>query len=115
MRRAQGSTSEMLKDIVTIFYEPLAKVYKAANIGDSIADLQSFLNDLIKTVEQAEEGSSSPFPSLSRPNTLPPQQTSSTPSVQYRPLSTSYHATKLDSTTLFTKCTRKVKDSLTTS
>ena len=51
----QGSTSELLKDIVTIFYEPLAKVYKAANIADSISDFQSFVNDLIKTVEFAEE------------------------------------------------------------
>ena len=52
----QGSTSELFKDIVTIFYEPLAKVYKAANIADSLSDLQTFLNDLIKTVESAEEG-----------------------------------------------------------
>ncbi|GAA6038123.1 hypothetical protein JCM8097_007558 [Rhodosporidiobolus ruineniae] len=51
----EGSTSELLKDIVTIFYEPLAKVYKAANIADSLGDLQGFLNDLIKTVEYAEE------------------------------------------------------------
>ncbi|GAA5848790.1 hypothetical protein JCM3766R1_005309 [Sporobolomyces carnicolor] len=51
----EGSTSELLKDIVTIFYEPLAKVYKAANIADSLSDLQTFLNDLIKTVESAEE------------------------------------------------------------
>ncbi|KAI5475527.1 Phox-like domain-containing protein [Pseudohyphozyma bogoriensis] len=51
----EGSTSEMLKDIVTIFYEPLAKVYKAANIADSLGDLQTFVNDLIKTVDQAEE------------------------------------------------------------
>ncbi|GAA5821178.1 hypothetical protein JCM11491_003106, partial [Sporobolomyces phaffii] len=51
----EGSTSELLKDIVTIFYEPLAKVYKAANIADSLSDLQAFLNDLIKTVEGAEE------------------------------------------------------------
>ncbi|GAA5913550.1 PX domain-containing protein [Sporobolomyces salmoneus] len=51
----EGSTSELLKDIVTIFYEPLAKVYKAANIADSLSDLQAFLNDLIKTVESAEE------------------------------------------------------------
>ncbi|GAA5978325.1 hypothetical protein JCM11641_004657 [Rhodosporidiobolus odoratus] len=51
----EGSTSELLKDIVTIFYEPLAKVYKAANIADSLSDLQTFLNDLIKTVEFAEE------------------------------------------------------------
>lgn len=46
----------MLKDIVTIFYEPLAKVYKAANIADSLSDLQIFINDLIKTVESAEDG-----------------------------------------------------------
>ncbi|SCZ88744.1 BZ3500_MvSof-1268-A1-R1_Chr10-3g03075 [Microbotryum saponariae] len=51
----EGSTSELLKDIVTIFYEPLAKVYKAANIADSLSDLQTFLNDLIKTVEFAED------------------------------------------------------------
>ncbi|GAA5913816.1 hypothetical protein JCM6882_007707 [Rhodosporidiobolus microsporus] len=51
----EGSTSELLKDIVTIFYEPLAKVYKAANIADSLSDFQVFLNDLIKTVEFAEE------------------------------------------------------------
>lgn len=44
----------MLKDIVTIFYEPLAKVYKAANISDSLYDLQMFITDLVKTVEQAE-------------------------------------------------------------
>lgn len=40
---------------MTIFYEPLAKVYKAANIADSISDFQGFVNDLIKTVEYAEE------------------------------------------------------------
>jgi hypothetical protein len=42
--------------MVTIFYQPLAQVYKAANIADSLYDLQTFLNDLIKTVEQAENG-----------------------------------------------------------
>ena len=63
----KGSTSELLKDIVTIFYEPLAKVYKAANIADSLSDLQIFLNDLIKTVEHAEDGPSF-LPSLSSPS-----------------------------------------------
>lgn len=53
---AQGSTSEVLKDIVTIFYSPLATVYKAANIADSLVDLQAFINDLIKVVEYAEAG-----------------------------------------------------------
>lgn len=51
----QGVTAELLKDIITIFYAPLAQVYKAANIADSFGDLQTFVNDLIRTVEQTEE------------------------------------------------------------
>ena len=52
----QGSTADLLKDIITIFYTPLAQVYRAASIADSLGDLQNFINDLIKTVEQVEEG-----------------------------------------------------------
>jgi Domain of unknown function in PX-proteins (DUF3818) len=44
-----------MKDIITIFYSPLAQVYRAASISDSIGDVQSFINDLIKTVEATEE------------------------------------------------------------
>lgn len=44
----------MLKDVITIFYAPLATVYKAANIADSLGDLQNFINDLIRTVEQVD-------------------------------------------------------------
>jgi Domain of unknown function in PX-proteins (DUF3818) len=51
----QGFTAELLKDIITIFYSPLAQVYKAASISESLGDLQNFVNDLIKTVEQVEE------------------------------------------------------------
>jgi len=51
----QGVTAELLKDIITIFYAPLAQVYKAASIADSLGDLQNFLNDMIRTVEQVEE------------------------------------------------------------
>ncbi|UZJ56201.1 hypothetical protein CBS101457_005521 [Exobasidium rhododendri] len=50
----EGVTSDLLRDIVTIFYSPLAQVYKAANIADSLSDLQAFINDLIKTVEANE-------------------------------------------------------------
>ncbi|KAI0081790.1 hypothetical protein K474DRAFT_1694834 [Panus rudis PR-1116 ss-1] len=51
----EGSTAELLKDIITIFYAPLAQVYRAASIADSLGDLQNFINDLIRTVEQTEE------------------------------------------------------------
>ena len=49
-----GTTSSLLKDIVTIFYEPLARVYKAANIHNSITDLSHFIDDTIATVSKAE-------------------------------------------------------------
>ncbi|CAD6898166.1 unnamed protein product [Tilletia controversa] len=51
----EGVTADLLKDIVTIFYSPLAQVYKAANIADSLYDFQTFITDLIKTVEANEE------------------------------------------------------------
>ncbi|KAM6495865.1 protein of unknown function in PX-proteins (DUF3818) domain containing protein [Amanita muscaria] len=51
----EGTTADLLKDIITIFYTPLAQVYKAASIADSLGDLQNFINDMIKTVEQVEE------------------------------------------------------------
>lgn len=53
----EGFTADLLKDIITIFYSPLAQVYRAASIADSLNDLQNFVNDLIKTVEQVEQAS----------------------------------------------------------
>lgn len=54
----QGVTAELLKDIITIFYAPLATVYKAASIADSLGDLQNFMNDMIRTIEQVDESES---------------------------------------------------------
>ncbi|TIA90093.1 hypothetical protein E3P81_02604 [Wallemia ichthyophaga] len=51
----EGVTAELLKDMVTIFYTPLAQVYKAANISDALYDLQAFITDLIDVVERVEE------------------------------------------------------------
>ncbi|EMD40720.1 hypothetical protein CERSUDRAFT_149056 [Gelatoporia subvermispora B] len=55
----EGNTADLLKDVITIFYAPLAQVYRAASISDSLGDLQNFMNDLIRTVEQTEELSQS--------------------------------------------------------
>ncbi|KAG9317278.1 hypothetical protein JVU11DRAFT_1473 [Chiua virens] len=55
----EGVTAELLKDIITIFYTPLAQVYRAASIAESLGDLQNFINDLIRTVEQTEDLSQS--------------------------------------------------------
>lgn len=51
----EGVTAELLKDIISIFYAPLAQVYRAANIGNSISDLQNFVTDLIRVVEATED------------------------------------------------------------
>ncbi|CCM01571.1 uncharacterized protein FIBRA_03631 [Fibroporia radiculosa] len=51
----EGTTADLLKDIITIFYAPLAQVYRAASIADSLGDLQNFINDLIRTVEASED------------------------------------------------------------
>lgn len=50
-----GITSVLLKDIVAIFYEPLARVYKAASIHNSIMDFSRFAEDCIQTVKDADE------------------------------------------------------------
>jgi hypothetical protein len=51
----EGVTAELLKDIISIFYAPLAQVYRAANIGNSVSDLQNFIADLIRVVEATED------------------------------------------------------------
>ncbi|PKI82726.1 hypothetical protein MVES1_004005 [Malassezia vespertilionis] len=47
-----SATTELAKDMITIFYAPLAQVYKAANIADTLSDAQNFITDLIRTVEE---------------------------------------------------------------
>jgi len=54
----QGVTGDILKEIITIFYEPLVKVYKSANIADSLIDARNFADELIKVVEQADANDS---------------------------------------------------------
>ncbi|KAG0209700.1 hypothetical protein BGX33_005371 [Mortierella sp. NVP41] len=50
----QGVTGEILKEIISIFYQPLVKVYKSANVADSLMDVKYFFDELIKIVEQSE-------------------------------------------------------------
>ncbi|KAF9375945.1 hypothetical protein CPB97_011143 [Podila verticillata] len=50
----QGVTGEIFKEVIAIFYQPLVKVYKSANVADSLFDVKYFVDELIKIVEQAE-------------------------------------------------------------
>ncbi|KAK9468472.1 hypothetical protein V1512DRAFT_259568 [Lipomyces arxii] len=48
-------TIELLKDVFTMFYQPLVKVYKSASVHNSVTDVAAFVDDLIKTVDECAE------------------------------------------------------------
>lgn len=41
-------TLQLLRDLFTIFYEPLVRVYKSANVYNSITDFAVFIDDMIQ-------------------------------------------------------------------
>ncbi|KAH8820347.1 hypothetical protein F5884DRAFT_816207 [Xylogone sp. PMI_703] len=48
-------TLHLLRDLFTIFYEPLVRVYKSANVYNSITDFAVFVDDMIEVVEKCRE------------------------------------------------------------
>lgn len=50
----EPTTLQLFRDLFTIFYEPLVRVYKSANVYNSITDFAQFMDDMIKTVESAQ-------------------------------------------------------------
>ncbi|KAI9481334.1 MAG: hypothetical protein EXX96DRAFT_566280 [Benjaminiella poitrasii] len=48
----QGVTGEIIKDLFAIFYEPLAQVYKAANISETVRHVSDFVTDLIEVIDK---------------------------------------------------------------
>ncbi|KAM5483567.1 hypothetical protein McanCB56680_003139 [Microsporum canis] len=47
-------TLQLFRDLFTIFYEPLVRVYKSANVYNSITDFADFANDAIAVIERAQ-------------------------------------------------------------
>ncbi|KAH8149732.1 uncharacterized protein LAJ45_06363 [Morchella importuna] len=47
-------TLQLFRDLFTIFYEPLIRVYKSANVYNSVTDFSIFIDDMIKVVEKAQ-------------------------------------------------------------
>jgi hypothetical protein len=41
-------TLQLLRDLFTIFYEPLVRVYKSANVYNSVTDFAVFIDDMIQ-------------------------------------------------------------------
>lgn len=43
-------TLQLLRDLFTIFYEPLVRVYKSANVYNSVTDFSVFIDDMIQVI-----------------------------------------------------------------
>lgn len=50
----EPTTLQLFRDLFTIFYEPLIRVYKSANVYNSITDFADFAGDAIAVVEKAQ-------------------------------------------------------------
>ncbi|KAK6336442.1 hypothetical protein TWF696_001997 [Orbilia brochopaga] len=48
-------TLQLFRDLFHIFYEPLVRVYKSANVYNSITDFAHFVDDIIAVVEKAQK------------------------------------------------------------
>ncbi|KAB5536426.1 succinate flavo protein subunit [Coniochaeta sp. 2T2.1] len=55
-------TLQLFRDLFTIFYEPLVRVYKSANVYGSVTDFAVFIDDLIQVVEKCREQDASADP-----------------------------------------------------
>ncbi|PWY92708.1 PX domain protein [Aspergillus heteromorphus CBS 117.55] len=47
-------TLQLFRDLFTIFYEPLVRVYKSANVYSSITDFARFADDAISVIEKCQ-------------------------------------------------------------
>jgi hypothetical protein len=45
-------TLQLLRDLFTIFYEPLVRVYKSANVYNSVTDFAVFMDDMIQVSKE---------------------------------------------------------------
>jgi hypothetical protein len=50
----EPNTLRLFRDLFTIFYEPLVRVYKSANVYTSVTDFARFADDTIATIEKAQ-------------------------------------------------------------
>ncbi|KAL2262042.1 hypothetical protein VTK26DRAFT_2636 [Humicola hyalothermophila] len=55
-------TLQLLRDLFTIFYEPLVRVYKSANVYNSVTDFAHFVDDMIQVVERCRDQDASADP-----------------------------------------------------
>lgn len=51
----ESTTLRLFRDLFTIFYEPLVRVYKSANIYSSITDFARFADDAVVVIEKCQQ------------------------------------------------------------
>ena len=44
-------TLQLFRDLFTIFYEPLVRVYKSANVYNSVTDFAVFIDDVVQVCD----------------------------------------------------------------
>ncbi|KAL9590878.1 MAG: hypothetical protein Q9203_000335 [Teloschistes exilis] len=47
-------TLQLFRDLFTIFYEPLVRVYKSANVYNSVTDFAAFVDDMFQVLDRAQ-------------------------------------------------------------
>ncbi|KAH8175793.1 FAD binding domain-containing protein [Sarocladium implicatum] len=55
-------TLQLFRDLFTIFYEPLVRVYKSANVYNSVTDFAVFIDDMIQVVDKCRDQDASADP-----------------------------------------------------
>ncbi|SPN97095.1 probable membrane coat complex Retromer, subunit VPS5/SNX1, Sorting nexins, and related PX domain-containing proteins [Cephalotrichum gorgonifer] len=55
-------TLQLFRDLFTIFYEPLVRVYKSANVYNSVTDFAVFIDDMIQVVDKFHQQDASADP-----------------------------------------------------
>lgn len=50
----EPTTLRLFRDLFTIFYEPLVRVYKSANVYESVTDFSRFADDAINVIEKCQ-------------------------------------------------------------
>ncbi|KAK7421946.1 hypothetical protein QQX98_001940 [Neonectria punicea] len=55
-------TLQLFRDLFTIFYEPLVRVYKSANVYNSVTDFAVFIDDMIQVVDKCRNQDASADP-----------------------------------------------------
>lgn len=97
-------TLQLLRDLFTIFYEPLVRVYKSANVYNSVTDFAAFVDDMI-SVSSSLSPSYTPI-KTNNPRWLKNPNSKTSPQTPIKPFKPSLISASAMSTTFTSSCTK---------